>query len=80
MKGPTICSVTRAREQIASDDQEDQVKKRILIFFVGGITRSELACIRFLNADMNIPCKFFVATTSIISKDEFLNTFKRKIT
>jgi hypothetical protein len=41
----------------------DQVrKKRIMVYFIGGITYGEIAAIRFLNT-INKDKKFIIATT-----------------
>jgi len=41
-------------------------KKKIMIYFVGGITYGEMAAIRFLQK-LNPTYKFIIATTSIIN-------------
>ena len=46
--------------------KETQRKKRILVYFIGGVTFAEIAALRFLNT-MFPDKKFIVATTSIIN-------------
>jgi hypothetical protein len=41
-------------------------KKKVLIYFVGGITYAEMAAIRFLQ-NLNPGFKFIIATTCIIN-------------
>lgn len=48
---------------------QDQVrKKRVLIYYVGGVTFGEIAAIRFLNKLFKDK-KFIIATTQIINGD-----------
>lgn len=46
--------------------KETQKKKRILVYFVGGVTFAEVAALRFLNT-LFPDKKFVVATTQIIN-------------
>ena len=46
--------------------KETQRKKRILVYFIGGVTFAEIAALRFLNT-LFPDKKFIVATTSIIN-------------
>ena len=46
--------------------KETQRQKRILVYFIGGITFAEIAALRFLNT-LFPDKKFTVATTSIIN-------------
>eukprot|EP00356_Strombidium_inclinatum_P015286 CAMPEP_0170486452 /NCGR_PEP_ID=MMETSP0208-20121228/5474_1 /TAXON_ID=197538 /ORGANISM="Strombidium inclinatum, Strain S3" /LENGTH=159 /DNA_ID=CAMNT_0010760407 /DNA_START=1295 /DNA_END=1774 /DNA_ORIENTATION=+ len=43
-------------------------KKKILVYFIGGITYAEIAALRFL-MNLNPMIKFIIATTSIINGD-----------
>jgi len=46
--------------------QDQQRKKRILIYYIGGITYGEIAAIRFLNKLFKDK-KFIIATTQVIN-------------
>ena len=46
-------------------------KKKILVYFVGGITFGEIAAIRFLQ-NIHPKYRFVIATTSIINGDTAL--------
>lgn len=46
--------------------RDTQKKKRILVYFVGGVTFAEVAALRFLNT-LFPDKKFLVATTQIIN-------------
>jgi hypothetical protein len=38
-------------------------KKKVLVYFLGGITYAEIAAIRFLNEQKGFPFKLYIATT-----------------
>ena len=46
-------------------------KKRVLIYFIGGITQAEIAAIKFLQK-LNPSYKYIIATTSIINGETAL--------
>lgn len=53
----------------------DQNKKPIvLVYFIGGVTFSEISAIRFLGSKENIQRDFVVATTRLINGDSLLNS------
>lgn len=54
-------------------------KKRILIYFIGGITYGEIAAIRFLN-NIFKDKKFIIATTQIINGDACVGMLRGDIT
>lgn len=41
--------------------------RKILVYFVGGITFAEISALRFLNNDPKFPFHFVIATTEVIS-------------
>ena len=47
-------------------------KKKIIIYFIGGITYAEIAAIRFLQI-LNQGFKFIIATTCIINGESALS-------
>lgn len=44
-----------------------QEKKKVLLYFVGGVTFAEIGAIRFLNEMKGHNMKFYIATTQIIN-------------
>ena len=48
--------------------------KKVLVYFLGGVTYAEIAAIRFLNTQSSLAgrFKFVIATTSIISSEKCL--------
>lgn len=53
-------------------------KKRILVYFIGGITYGEIAAIRFLNKIFEDK-KFIIATTQIINGDVCMEMMRGQI-
>jgi hypothetical protein len=58
---------------------EQSRKKRVLVYFVGGVTFSEIAAVRFLNKVFKDK-KFIVATTQIINGDACVQMLRGTIT
>jgi len=57
----------------------DQIrKKRVLIYFLGGITYGEIAAIRFLNKVFKDK-KFIIATTQIINGESCIEMLRGKV-
>jgi hypothetical protein len=57
----------------------DQSKKRrVLVYYIGGITYGEIAAIRFLNKIFT-DRKFIIATTQIINGDACIEMLRGKI-
>ena len=54
-------------------------KKKVLLYFVGGVTFAEIAAIRFLNEQNNTPFKFCIATTQIISGNKAVNQMRSAV-
>lgn len=54
-------------------------KKRIMVYFIGGITYGEIAAIRFLN-NLFKDKKFIIATTQIINGDACIEMLRGDIT
>lgn len=53
-------------------------KKRILVYFVGGVTFGEIAAVRFLNSIFKDK-KLIIATTQIINGDTCIEMFRGNI-
>ena len=47
--------------------------KKVLVYFLGGVTYAEISGIRKLNAICGGNYKFVIATTSIISSEKCMN-------
>ena len=39
----------------------------VLAFFVGGVTRAEISCLRFASRTMRVGCDFVVGATSVVN-------------
>ena len=52
--------------------------KKVLVYFLGGVTYAEIAAIRFLNTQSSLSgrFKFVIATTSIISSEKCLKQMR----
>jgi hypothetical protein len=50
-----------------NDVRSRSEKKKVLLYFLGGVTFAEIGAIRFLNAMPGASVKYFIATTQIIS-------------
>jgi hypothetical protein len=59
-------------------DQGNGRKKRVLIYYIGGITYGEISAIRFLNKLFKDK-KFIIATTQIINGDECVRMLRGQI-
>lgn len=55
--------------------KETQRKKKILVYYIGGVTFAEIAAIRFLNT-LFPDKKFVVATTSIINGNSCMSQMR----
>ena len=56
------------REKNATDQKEGFVKRPVVLaFFVGGVTRAEISCLRFASRTMRVGCDFVVGATSVVN-------------
>lgn len=39
----------------------------VLAFFVGGVTRAEISCLRFASSSMRVGCDFVVGATAVVN-------------
>jgi len=53
-------------------------KKKVMIYFIGGVTYAEIAAIRFLNKVFKDKY-FIIATTQILNNENTLDQFRGKI-
>ena len=54
-------------------------KKVVLVFFVGGVTFSEIAALRFLSQQDDSTVEYIVATTSVITGHSFIESLATKL-
>lgn len=50
--------------------------KKVLVYFLGGVTFAEIAAIRFLNKLWSGQYKFIIATSSIISSEKCMRQMR----
>ena len=55
--------------------QERAKKKKILVYFIGGITYGEISAVRFLQK-LHPKFRFIIATTCIVNGDSALKQFE----
>ncbi|XP_055389013.1 vacuolar protein sorting-associated protein 33A [Condylostylus longicornis] len=67
------------RASYTSEKSLSDSPRIILVFFVGGCTFAEIAALRFLSKDKEANVEFVIATTKIINKNTFLDSFIEKI-
>jgi hypothetical protein len=48
-------------------------KRKVLLYFLGGVTFAEIGAIRFLNAQPDSNVKFYIATTQLINGNRAVN-------
>lgn len=68
-------SISNRRGSLTSEISQSDQPKVILVFFVGGCTFAEIAALRFLSQQDDTNVEFIIATTKIINKNTFLETF-----
>jgi hypothetical protein len=66
----------KRREKAAPLDGKDELwpKPTVLVFFIGGVTHAEIACLRHLAKTKECGCNFVVATTKVFNGDALLDT------
>jgi len=72
LQGQPYSSTKAERELFESDSA---TKKRILIYFVGGVTYAEIAAVRFLNG-LHPDYKFMVATTCVLNGNKAIQSMR----
>jgi hypothetical protein len=58
------------------EEKNIKTKKKVLVYFLGGVTLAEVGALRFLNQQKNSNVKFIVATTQIITGDRAVNQMR----
>jgi hypothetical protein len=58
-----------ARVSSGKDDPEARKRRRpvVLVFFIGGVTRAEISCLRFASRKMNAGCDFVIGATKLVN-------------
>lgn len=73
--GSTIGGTTvRRRGSLTSEISQSDMPRVILVFFLGGCTFAEISALRFL-AQEDQKVEFIIATTKLINKNTFLDSF-----
>ena len=58
----------------------DKGEEYVVVIFVGGITRGEISCLKYLEQRLQkigIPKRFIILTSGIVNSDKLLDVFKR---
>lgn len=63
------------RTSLTSEISQSDVPRVILVFFIGGCTFAEVSALRFLAQQEDTNVEFIVATTKLINKNTFLESF-----
>ena len=66
----------RRREKAKPLDGEDELwpKPTVMVFFIGGVTHAEIACLRHLETSKRCGANFVVGTTKIFNGDALVDT------
>lgn len=63
------------RGSFSSEISQSECTKVILVFFLGGCTFAEISALRFLSKQEDSNVEFVIATTKLINKNTFLDSF-----
>lgn len=63
------------RGSFSSEISQSEMAKVILVFFLGGCTFAEISALRFLSQQEDNNVEFVIATTKLINKNTFLDSF-----
>lgn len=57
------------RAEVSTTQTQTRAKRRpvVLAFFVGGVTRAEISCLRFASSSMRVGCDFVVGATAVVN-------------
>ena len=66
----------KRREKAAPLDGKDELwpKPTVMVFFIGGVTYAEIACLRHLAKKRQCGCNFVIGTTKIFQGDALIDT------
>lgn len=66
----------KRREKAAPLDGQDELwpKPTVMVFFIGGVTHAEIACLRHLETSKRCGANFVVGTTKIFNGDTLIDT------
>lgn len=74
-QSPLNSSTIVRRGSLSSEISQSDVARVILVFFIGGCTFAEIAALRFLAKQDDSNVEFVIATTKLINKNTFLDSF-----
>lgn len=63
-----------------TDSNAGQGEQYVVVIFVGGVTRGEISCLRYLEQRLQtigIIKRFIILTSGIVNSDKLLDVFKR---
>lgn len=67
------------RGSFSSEISQSDAPRVILVFFLGGCTFAEISALRFLSKQEENNVEFLIATTKLINKNTFLDSFIENI-
>ena len=73
VKRPLLPGSVKSSEKAVSSSSKS--KKRLLVYYIGGITYAEISALRFINSQRNCPYEIIIAATSIIDGKQLLKSF-----
>lgn len=71
----TQTTVGGRRDSFSSQISQSDAPRVILVFFLGGCTFAEISALRFLSQQEDNNVEFIIATTKLINKNTFLDSF-----
>lgn len=63
------------RGSFSSEASQSDAPRVILVFFLGGCTFAEISALRFLSKQEENNVEFLIATTKLVNKNSFLDSF-----
>lgn len=71
----TTAGAVARRNSMTSELSQSDNPRVILVFFIGGCTFAEISALRFLSQQEENNVEFIIATTKLINKNTFLDSF-----
>ena len=62
-----VRSAKRAEVSTTQTNRRANRRPVVLAFFVGGVTRAEISCLRFASSSMRVGCDFVVGATAVVN-------------
>lgn len=78
--GPQVYPENEAEFFEPKQEQRTRVeKKKVLLYFLGGVTFAEIGAIRFLNQQPDAKVRFYIATTQVINGSRAVSQMRTAI-